>query len=84
MNKRKVQYIQWQTTTIKEKIHKENYKIKIKKERRNKIIILSLGLGRRKIFFLARLRDRSIFGLRISLFGFGLNLLRLYCNILGL
>ena len=84
MNKRKVQYIQWQTATIKEKIHKENYKIKIKKERRNKIIILSLGLGRKRIFFLAWLRDRSIFGLRISLFGFGLDLLHLYCNILGL
>ena len=55
----------------------------LKKERKNKILILSLGLGRRRVFFLAWLRGRSIFGFRINLFGFGLCLLRLYCNILG-
>ena len=46
--------------------------------------MLSLGLKRRRVFFLARLRGRSICGLRISLFGSGLDLLLLYCSILGL
>ena len=65
---------------------KENIqgKIQEKKERKNKILILSLGLWRRRVFFLARLRGRSIFGIKVSLLGFGLSLLCLNYGILGL
>ena len=65
---------------------KENIqgKLQRKKKRKNKILILSLGLGRRRVFFLTWLRGRSILGLRISFPGFCLGLFRPYCYFLDL
>ena len=46
--------------------------------------MLSLGLWRRRVFFLAWLGDRSILGLRISFFSLGLYFLCLSCSFLDL
>ena len=53
-----------------------------KKERRHEILELSLRIGR-KVFFVARLKGRSIFG-RGSILGFVLGLLCLDSSVLGL
>ena len=46
--------------------------------------MLSLGRGSRKVFFLARLRGRSILGLRINFFNLDLCFLCLSCSFLVL
>ena len=46
--------------------------------------MLNLGLRRRRSFFLALLGSRSVLGLWISFFGFGLCLLYLSFNFFGL
>ena len=61
-----------------------HYKKKLQKKTTRKFYVLSLGLGRKKVFFLARLRGRSILGYRISFFRLGLCFLCLSCSFLGL
>ena len=59
LNKRKIHYIQLQTVITKKTIQNKEYQKKKKKG--NDILELSLGAGRR-VFFVAGLRNRSIFG----------------------
>ena len=60
LNKRKKHYIQLQTVITKKTIQNKEYQKK-KKKKRNEILELSLGAGRR-VFFVAELRNKSIFG----------------------
>ena len=61
LNKRKIHYIQLQTVITKKTIQNKEYQKKKKKKKGNDILELSLGAGRR-VFFVAGLRNKSIFG----------------------